>query len=345
MKQWIALAIVATVLPVSSCRKSSTIIETTPPPSAAGVYVVNEGGFSGGASLSYYDKQRDSMFNAVIGASANWTFPNDMIILGGKGYVAVNGSDRVDVLNLSAPSVAKSIQFPQFSGPGYLAADGSTLFVANYDGSVSIVAAGIDTLRTTTPAAVKFPGGIAFTNGKVFVSDYGTYVNNQFVAGHYVKIFSPALAQVTDSVRVGDAPGAMTVMSGKLFVVCVGSATAQPRLYQIDPNVDRADDSLQIPGSVSDLANDGRYLYVLSSNGVGRFALQPLRTLQNPYITRTNGNYFYSLAVDASSGDIYVTNVVSSGGSGELEIYALMGTLKRRPMPVGIFPGALCFRR
>ena len=150
---------------------------------------------------------------------------------------------------------------------------------------------------------------------------------------------------MTDSVRVGDAPGAMTVMSGKLFVVCAGSTTAQPRIYQIDPNVDRAEDSLQIPGSVSDLANDGRYLYVLSSNGVGRFAVQPLRTLQNPYITRTNGSYFYSLAVDGSSGEIYVTNVLSAGGSGELEIYTSMGAQKRPAMPVGIFPGALCFRR
>ncbi|TLY30065.1 MAG: hypothetical protein E6K56_07325, partial [Ignavibacteria bacterium] len=193
------------------------------------MYVVNEGGFSGGASLSYYDKQRDSMFNSIIGASANWTFPNDMIILSGKGYLAVNGSDRVDVLDLGSQSVAKSIQFPQFSGPGYFAADGSTLFVANYNGTVSIVSAGIDTLRTTTLAAVTFPGGIAFTNGKVFVSDYGTYVNNQFVPGHFVKIVSPALAQMTDSVRLGDAPGAMTVMSGKLFVVCAGSTTAQPR--------------------------------------------------------------------------------------------------------------------
>ena len=345
MKQWTALAIAAIVLPVSSCRKSNTITETTPPPSAVGVYVVNEGGFSGGASLSYYDKQRDSMFNSIIGASSNWTFPNDMILLGGKGYVAVNGSDRVDVLDPRSQSITKSIQFPQFSGPGYLAADGSTLFVANYNGSVSIVTAGIDTLRTTTPAVVRFPGGIAFANGNVFVSDYGTYVNNQFVPGHYVKMFNPSLAQVTDSVRVGDAPGSMTIMSGKLFVVCVGSATAQPRLYQIDPTVDRAEDSLQLSGSVSDLANDGRYLYVLSSNGVGRFDLQPLRTLQNPYITRTNGNYFYSLAIDGSSGEIYVTNVVSTGGSGELEIYTPTGIRKRPVMPVGIFPGALCFRR
>jgi len=137
----------------------------------------------------------------------------------------------------------------------------------------------------------------------------------------------------------------MTLMSGKLFVVCAGSATAQPRLFQINPNVDKAEDSLQITGSVSDAANDGRYLYVLSSNGVGRFAPQPLRTLQNPYITRTNGNFFYSLSVDGPTGEIYVTNVVSPGGSGELEIYTTLGARKRPAMPVGIFPGALCFRR
>src|SRR2546426_10031594 len=42
-----------------------------------------------------------------------------------KGYVAVNGSDRVDVVDPRSQSITKSIQFPQFSGPGYLAADRS----------------------------------------------------------------------------------------------------------------------------------------------------------------------------------------------------------------------------
>lgn len=344
MNRIFAPAVLAIALIISSCR-DSTIVDGKPPPaSAAGAYVVNEGLFSGGGSLSYYDAKRDTMFNDVIGSAADWIFPNDMRIAGGKGYVAVNGADRVDVIDLSTNRVGKSIHTPQFTGPGYLAAAGPTILVANYNGTVSIISTADDSLRGTTAPLVAFPGGIAFLNSKVFVSDYGTYVNNQFVPGRYVKVLNPATLQVTDSVRLSDAPGSMTVLNGKLFVVCAGTQTVPPRLFQIDPDSDRADDSLQLSGSVSDIVTDGRDLFVLAAAAVGKFAVQPLRTIQNPFVSRSGGLYFYALAADASNGDIYVTNVVSTGGSGRLEIYTSLGSSKRSAVGVGIFPGAIAFK-
>jgi DNA-binding beta-propeller fold protein YncE len=306
--------------------------------------VVNEGGFSGGGSLSFYDEQRDTIFNGIPEGGTDWVFPNDMKIVGGRGYVAVNGSDRVDVLDPGSNRIVRSIHTPPFTGPGYLAVSGSALFVANYNGTLSVIATGNDSLRQTTARIVTFPGGIASAGGKVFVSDYGTYVNGQFAPGHYVKVVVGASVQLADSIRTSDAPGAMAVLNGKLFVVCGGTQSVRPWLYQLDPGTDRAEDSIRLSGAVSDIATDGRDLFVLSTSGVAKLADRPLRVIQSPFISRGGGLYFYALGVNESNGEIYLTNIVSPGGSGRLEIYSSLGIAKRLPLPAGIFPGAFAFK-
>jgi hypothetical protein len=267
-----------------------------------------------------------------------------MKIVGGRGYIAVNGSDRVDVLDPGSNQIIGSIHTPPFTGPGYLAIAGPTLFVANYNGTLSVIGTGNDSLRHTTTRLVAFPGGIATAGGNVFISDYGTYVNGQFVPGHYVKVVNGSSVQLADSIRAGVAPGAMAVLNGKLFLVCAGTQSVQPWLYQLDPVTDQAEDSIRLTGSVSDIATDGRDLFVLSTSGVAKFAVRPLRVIQNPFISRAGGLYFYALGVDESSGEIYVTNIVSPGGSGRLEIYSSLGIAKRLPLAGGIFPGALAFK-
>lgn len=105
------VAIGIALLQTVSCRNADTVTGVLPFGSTSGVYIVNEGGFSGGGSLSYYDKLKNSMSNNIVGVAQQWVFPNDMKIVGGKGYVAVNGLDRVDVVDLSNSHVTRSIQF------------------------------------------------------------------------------------------------------------------------------------------------------------------------------------------------------------------------------------------
>jgi hypothetical protein len=329
---------------VVSCRKANTGANAILPPSTIGVYIVNEGGFSGGASLSYFDKTRDSLYQNILGSSVSWAFPNDMLIQGTKGYVTINGSDRIDVVDITANTVIKSIALPQFTGPGYLAADGARMFVASYNGSVSSIGIANDSLLVTLNSVVTFPGGIAQLAGKVFVSDYGTYVGGTFVPGRYIKVINASTMQVVDSIRVSEAPGAMTVSSGRVFAVCVGTATVAPRIYQITPDHDQIEDSLQISGSVSDIATDGHSLFVLSSNSVAKYDIGPLRLLSPMIVARATGNYYYALAIDGSNGDIYVSNIISTGGSGQIEIYTPLGVPRRLPIVSGIFPGAFAFK-
>src|ERR1051326_4100046 len=138
----------ALLMIISACR-STDPVSPGGGTSTQGVYIVNEGGFSGGGSLSYYDKDRDTVLNNVAGSGLNWVFPNDMKIIGNKGYVVVNGTDHIDVMDLTLGARFHSISLPSLSGPEYLAIKGTTLYVANSSGTVSAIALANDSQHTT----------------------------------------------------------------------------------------------------------------------------------------------------------------------------------------------------
>lgn len=341
MKRYISIALLLVIVLFTSCRKTESVVGPTP-------------------------------------TSLNWVFPNDVKIIGNKGYVTVNGLDRIDVIDLTTTTAGvyvvneggfsgggslsrydiehdlmvndiinstqliRSIMFPQYTGPGFLARGifvGSIglLYTANYNGTVSIIDGSVDSLLSTSTQIVGFPGGIAYANGKLFVSDAGLYPT----AGTSVKIVNGLNGALVDSVTVNNAPGALTVLNGKVFVLCTGTS----KIYQIDAATPTLEDSIQLSGYYSDMTTDGEALYAMSSDSVTKISVGPFQVVQSALVKRTEGNYFYTLGVDNVSGDIYVSNITTAGGSGQLEIYSSAGVLKRSALPVGVFPGAIVFKR
>ncbi|HMD13218.1 MAG TPA: hypothetical protein VKI62_01190, partial [Bacteroidota bacterium] len=224
-------SIVITLLQIVSCRNADTVTGVLPSGSTSGVYIVNEGGFSGGGSLSYYDKLKNSMSNNIVGVAQQWIFPNDMKIIGGKGYVAINGLDRIDVINLTSSQVIRSISLsPSSGGPEFLTSSDSMMYVVNSNGSLSIVNMINDSLIWTSQSIVAFPGGIMSVENKIFISDVGSYPS----VGTTVKVLDITSRTIIDSVRTPGGPGSMTVMNGKLFVVCTNAS----KIIQIDPGTD-----------------------------------------------------------------------------------------------------------
>jgi hypothetical protein len=208
--------------------------------------------------------------------------------------------------------------------------------VANYDGSVSLIDLRTDSLVATIGAVVGFPGGIVWSAGKVFISDIGLYPD----AGRWVKVLQLGSTIAVDSVRVENAPGPLLEQGGAVFVACTGTSM----IYRIDPVGLALEDSLQLSTFVSDFAADGEALYVLGSDSVAKLEDNPLSLISSALISRLAGSYFYALAVQRTPGVIFVSTIMSPGGSGRVESYLTDGRVARQPFPVGIFPGAFAFR-
>lgn len=346
MKYIACLSIVLSVL-YAGCRTADTVSGPVTPQPGVGIFVFSEGAYPNPGTIGFYNTSTDTILRTIVGSSKGWVTINDGKVIGRRVYVAVTGNDTVQVIDAETFQTIGGIGLPAFTGPGFVAGDTTMIFTANYNGSVSLIdPATISLVRSSTPQ-VSFPGGILYANGRVFLSDFGTYLppTYVFVPGTSVLVLDPVTLALDTSIRVSDAPGSMAQADGKVFVLCSGSSSSLPKIYQIHPGTFVLEDSLVLSGYLTDLATDGHSLFVLGRDSVAKIELHPLRIGQRPFITLSSGDYFYAMNVDVISGDVCVSTVLSSGGPGAIEIYSSDGTSKRGPIPAGVFPGAFAFRR
>ncbi len=334
MKQFIVLPLLAMTLAASGCRTAGTQ-EPDVRPAGSGTYVVNEGGFAGGGNLSFYDPVAGSISNDVVRNADSWLFPNDILIRSGKIFVAVNGSDRIDIIDPDDDSVRSSIVFPPGTGPGYLITSGDRIYCANYDGTVSSIDASVDSILFTSGAVVGFPGGIVGSGGRLFVSDLGGWPDT----GISVKVLDAATLGIVGSVHTGGGPARMVLTGGKLYAV----ASTAAKLWRIDPVTLEIEDSCDTGSIPGDIVTDGANLYLLTGDAVERVPLAPFARDTAALIGRSEGLFHYALGFDASSGHLYVSTILTAGGSGSFSVYSTAGARLGPPIAAGIFPGAFGF--
>lgn len=322
---------------IAGCRQD----ESPGPPGPAGghgTYVVNEGLLAGGGSLSFYSEDLDTMENAVVGGGLGWVFPNDMLIVGTRGYVVINGLDEVDVIDLTSDQRLRSIPLPPSSSPEYIAGNASAIYVANAGGSVSMIRN--DSVVKTGPRVVAFPGGILMTGGRLLVSDFGAYENGMLKPGHLLVSLDTDSLTPADSQRIGSSLSGLTAVSGNVFVVSTGNST----VYELRVSNLAPVDSIALgPYLSGDIGTDGSSLFVLNADSVAKLSVGPLRVARSAFIARHGGNFFYAMAVNPLNAEVVVSNIAGAS-TGRIEIYTPSGSLRRAPMTAGNYPGAFAFR-
>ena len=78
-----------------------------------GVFVINEGNFlAGNGSLSFYSYASAKIFNNIFSQAngrALGDVPNSMVISGNKGYVVVNNSGKIEVVDKNTMKSSRTI--------------------------------------------------------------------------------------------------------------------------------------------------------------------------------------------------------------------------------------------
>jgi hypothetical protein len=133
----------------------------------------------------------------------------------------------------------------------------------------------------------------------------------------------------------------LTFARGKIYA---GAAVSR-KIYRIDPITLQVEDSVGLDTAPGDLASDGASLFVLTPDAVKRIPLGTFEPDSSSLIPRTTGLYNYAMALDAASGELYVSTIVTGGGSGEIRRFNTAGSPLADPISAGIFPGAFGFYR
>ena len=170
----------ALVIILSSCKKdeSKTEIETTcgtPFNYSKDVLVVNEGPWGGNGTLSHINLENNEITSNVY-EKANCDIPAGLFIQSvavneGKGYVVVNGSAEIQIVDLSTFKHEKTISL---SYPRYMAFNEGKGYVTNgtNEGKVFVIQ---DKKITDSINVAKGPESILSSGAHLIVANKGVY--------------------------------------------------------------------------------------------------------------------------------------------------------------------------
>lgn len=318
-----------------------------------GALIINEGNFGiGNASLSYYDANRDIIYNNVfenanngakLGDVANSAYLKDSL-----AYIVVNNTDKIEVINASNFDTVKTISLPGGSSPRNLSISTSGLLYVTclYQDKVMVIDADAGNILESISVGGN-PEGILIVQGFAYVTNSG------FGVGNTVSVIDLSTDQVIHTVKVGDNPQWVEVDAmDRIHVLCSGAYNdfsdleddSPGGVWVIDPkNYSVVDSLIMAKGShPSELSlsihEKGYFLY---QQAVLEYSTETLQVLRATLIKKVN-SIPYHIRVNDISSEIYICDAKDFISPGELYIYDLNGNEKNHHT-VGIIPGYICF--
>jgi len=324
-----------------------------------GVFVTNEGNFTyGNASLSYYDMETGEVFNDVFfktNALPMGDVAYSMTIQDGLGYVVVNNSGRIYVINTSTFEYVGKIT--GLTSPRYMH------FISDNKAYVSDLYA--RSIAVVNPLSMEVTGSIDVSSGSSQFTRHATEMMVQFDKYVYVNCWSydnqvlvidSESDRVIDSIEVLKQPNSMVLdASDNLWILTDGGFPESPYGYE-EPGLLKVEagarmasiiyrfesgetpSELRINGTGDTIYFLNRHVYSLplySGQDPGIF-------IPSPYASSYPGG-FYGLEVDQATSEVYVADALDFVQRGMIYRFAPDG------MPVdtfraGIAPGSFCFK-
>ncbi len=336
---------------IIGCSKTNDPL-IPPTVNSSGVYVVNEGLFAqNNATLSYKNLEDGTITNNAY-SSANNGNPlgdnaNSMTISGSKGYIAVDNSNKVEIINLDN---FKSLGFIDLGSNGspreIYVKDENTAYVTNLNLD-QVAKLNLQTKTVTTRINVgSKPEGIRESNGKLFVANSGFGFDNT------VSVIDMASDMVVITLQVGLNPRiVLNGLDNFIYVVCTGSysdTSIFSGIYKIDPAANTVVDSILVkknPGEACFI--DATTMLVVNSDGAVKVDLTTKSVSATPLILGTTVNSFFgvihSISFDLFRSVIYCGNPKDFTQNGEVVTFDVNGNETGR-FNVGLNPGTVVIR-
>ena len=279
----------------------------------SGVYVFNQGNQSAGigGALSFIDPStasyRNDVFLLVNGRELG-SMLQDGVVLGDNLYIAVNGSNTVEVVNKNTVQSVAQIPTPSdLGGPRDVVTDGEYVYASMYGGYVVRIDPATNEIDNTVQVGPN-PEEMAVLGNHLYVVN-SDGMNWPPANCSVSKINLDDFTEVK-KIEVGNNPNKIVAhaASGKLFVACWGDFYNNPNsLWTIDAASDEATD-LQVSVTFMCISGDVLYTIYDSYNGPESVQYVAYNAEDNsvlddtfiPAVTSSNG--FVSNLVDSPAG-------------------------------------------
>jgi YVTN family beta-propeller protein len=341
---------------LTACTKDPETASTVTPNEnlfKSGVYIVNEGNFNAGnASIDLYSKDSNKVIRNIFTLVNNRPLgevANSMSIVNQKGYIILNGSAKIEVINANNAKSIASIN--GFTSPRYMVAKDTTRgFVSDWFANE---VKEINLLTNTITRSIKVgagPEGMCIVGNKLYVANCGGYELDSTIS--VIDLISNT---EINKIKVGDAPLAIQLdENGNIWVLCRGSYgknfmiiddDTKGALVKINPNNDAILATIEL-GEKGDhpvrvkMNAAKNTMYFLSSynllSGVFKFNITDVSAPTSAFIS----GYYYGLGYDKVSDELYLADAVDFIQNGFVKRYNSAGTLKET-YSVGIIPNGI----
>jgi YVTN family beta-propeller protein len=320
-----------------------------------GVFIVNEGNYLyGNSSLSYYDINTKEVINDIFSVANGIPLGDvaySMVIRNGKGYIVVNNSGCIHVVDANTILLEKTIE-GLTSPRNILFLNDNTALVSDlYARGISIV----DLLRNKVVGKIKtgslsmpfyqHPTENLLQIGNRIFTNCWSYDNKVLV------IDAESLA-VVDSVEVGIQPLQMLAdANGKIWVMNDGGyfgspfGAEKPSLMRLNPQTLEVEMRLNFASQMDRLGQmatnpAGDTLYYIC-NHLFRMPISSETLQVTPFVSRSGRN-FRALGIDPNTGNIFISDASDYTSEGSIYVYKPSGS-PVDTFSVGIIPTSFCF--
>jgi YVTN family beta-propeller protein len=319
-----------------------------------GVFIINEGNFGvGNASIDFY--QRDSnrliknVFETVNGRPLG-DVAQAMTIFKNKGYIVLNGSAKVEVIDAKTFKSEASIN--GFSSPRcFVGIDENRGFVADWI-SNTVKEINLQTNTIVSSIAVGTgPEALILVDSFLYVANSGGYINDSTVS-----IINIKTNQIIKQIVVGDAPIAFALDANKeLWVLCRGDYKdfaikeddTKGALVKINTTTQSVISKISI-GEQGDhpdklaIGNDKQNIFINTAinganNGIYKLGINESALPLNPFVA----GYFYGIGIDPLDDKIYAADPLDFSQDGIMRRYNTNSGMRIDSIRVGKIPNGI----
>jgi YVTN family beta-propeller protein len=316
-----------------------------------GVFIINEGNFSRiNASVTFINGKTDSVSQDIFKAANDRDLGDvaqSMKILGDKGFIVVNNSNRIEVVSLKNFKTITTIS--GFSSPRYLEfVDSTKAYVTNMQKNISV----IDLKSMTVTKNISTPywtETLLHYKQYMFVTCIGSFTETTANRKAQVYVIDTHTDSIVDSIPVGKEPvGITSDRKNKIWVLCTGGYDnyEAPTLKRVDPDLRVIEKSFTFPSrqnipSRLCINPTGDTLYYIY-DGVFQMPVNAA-TLPGSALIPSNGHLFYGLGVHPRTARVYVSDAVDYVQNGyAFECSSVNGQFIHT-YQAGRIPGSFCF--
>lgn len=355
MKKKIYFSLLVLVAVLSSCKVEDIKKESELPRETVKILVLSEGSYSdNNSTLAYYDLKtntQDADYFLTQNKRGLGETANDIIKYGSKAYVVVNGSSRIEVIDIHTGKSIK--QIPLFEGnmaksPRQIIPYKGKVYVSSFDDTVTR----IDTVSLAIDGSVKVgfdPEGMCVVNEKLYVANSGglEWANGY---DHTVSVVDLSTFKELQRISVGVNPVHLQADTyGDIYVVSNGDySPANPAKFQkIDTKTNTVTDiDLKVTNFTifENKAYTYSYDYFTKEMSVQVYDCLLEKVINSKFISDgTLVRLPYSIQVDKFNNDVYITDAIDNMVSGDVYCFDKTGKLKFQVKEVGVNPNNVVF--